>query len=49
MPVALKAASGDAKRSSAPSVRHMPPPYAGPFTAAITGWGRWRISGMSRE
>ena len=36
-------------RSSHASVRHMPPPNAGPFTAAITGWGRWRISGTSRE
>ena len=49
MPVLLKVADSPAKRRSAPSDRHIPPPYAGPLTAAMTGWGIRRRWGTSRE
>ena len=49
MPVALNVADSDAIRISAASVRHIPPPYAGPFTAQITGCGIRRIVRISRE
>ena len=49
MPVALNVADSAAKRISAPSVRHMPPPYAGPLTAAMIGCGMRRIGGIRRE
>ena len=39
MPAARNRADSAAIRMSAPRLRHMPPPIAGPFTAAITGWG----------
>ena len=49
MPVALKRLPAAAKRSSAARLRHIPPPYASPLTAAMIGWGSERISGVSRE
>ena len=42
-------ADSAAMRRSAPSDRHIPPPYAGPFTAAITGCGSSRSFGIKRE
>ena len=49
MPVALNSADAAATRISAASVRHMPPPYAAPFTAQMIGWRMRRIVRMRRE
>ena len=49
IPVALNTALVDAIRRSVAHARHMPPPYAGPLIAAITGWGIRRRVRISRE
>ena len=43
----LKRADEAAMRMSLARARARPPPAAGPFTAAITGWGRERNRGTS--
>ena len=47
-PVALNSAERPAMRTSAPSARHIPPPYAGPLTAAMIGCGTLRSAGVIR-
>jgi hypothetical protein len=47
IPAFAKYAASLAKRMSAPSVMHMPPPIAAPLIAAITGCGSIRSAGTT--
>ena len=49
MPALQNTAEVAAMRMSHPSVRHMPPPYAGPLTAAMSGWAMARMAGTTSD
>ena len=49
IPALRNVADSEASRMSAPSGRHIPPPYAGPLIAAMIGCGIARIAGTTSD